>query len=156
MGIETWGSEEQTAAFQIASTCACANLRKTARAVSHLYDKTFRPVGLRATQFALLVAVRLLGPVTVNRLAEAAIMDRTTLTRNLRPLEREGWVQIERGREDRRLREVSLSAEGRTVLSEAMPLWREAQTKIADGMGRDRLEEMVENLTLATQAARGE
>lgn len=119
-------------------TCACFNVRKTARVVTQLYDEVLRPTGLRITQFALLVAAGGIGPVTVTRLAKMGAMDRTTLTRNLRPLEEQGFVQIEAG-EDRRERQVTLTPRGQQALAAAFPLWEEAQAKIVRGFGRERL-----------------
>ena len=155
MVVEHLETTEQLAAFQTVTSCAYANLRKTARAVTQLYDETFRPVGLRASQFALLVAVRFLEPVTVNQLADAVVMDRTTLTRNLKPLEKQGLIRIEPGAEDRRQREVSLAEAGKEKLAQAFPLWRRAQQKIESGMGEERLSQMVANLSVAVLAARG-
>src|SRR5688572_31775668 len=77
--------------------CTCFNLRKAARAVTQLYDDILRPSGLRATQFSLLMLIRGAGRLQLTELAEAAVMDRTTLKRNLALLEREGLVRIEPG-----------------------------------------------------------
>ena len=81
--------------------CICFNLRKAARVITQIYDEAFQPTGCRATQMPLLVATRAMGPVTVNRLAEAVVMDRTTLTRNLKPLERQGLVKVQTGKDHR-------------------------------------------------------
>ena len=85
--------------------CACFNLRKAARAVTQLYDDALRPAGILATQLPLLIATGRLERVTISQLAEAMVMDRTTLTRNLRPLERDGLVRTKPGK-DRRVREI--------------------------------------------------
>ncbi len=116
-------------ARQTGLDCACFNLRKATRLATQLYDEKLRPVGLRATQFPLLVTIRLLGPVSVNELAEELVMDRTTLTRNLKPLERDGLIESRPG-SDRRVREVLLSAHGHQVLKRAHPLWQEAQEEV--------------------------
>ena len=79
-------------------TCACYKVRKAARAVTKLYEEVLRPVGLRATQFSLLMATRVLGPVTVVKLAQVMVMDRTTLTRNLQILEKRGLITIKPGK----------------------------------------------------------
>ncbi len=86
---------------EIAETCACLNVRKAARAVTQLYDEVLQPSGLRATQFNLLVAIALAGEAPVTRLADALVMDRTTLTRNLKPLESQGLITIEAGTDRR-------------------------------------------------------
>lgn len=126
--------------------CACFNLRKAARAVTQYYGEALKPSGLRATQFTLLVAIYNAGPITINRLAERLIMDRTTLTRNLRPLEKQGLIESASG-EDRRTRAVTLTDRGREVLSQALPLWEQAQRQIVELLGRERWGEMLEHLS---------
>ncbi len=126
--------------------CACFNIRKTARIITQLYDEELRPTGLRITQFALLMATRGLAPVTVTRLAKIGVMDRTTLTRNLRPLEKQGLIRIEPG-EDRRERQVTLTARGQQALAKAFPLWEKAQARVADGFGQERLQRLFAELS---------
>ena len=97
-----------------------------ARAVTRLYDDTLRSVGLRATQLAVLAAVAGDEVVSIAGLAEFMGMDRSTLTRNLAPLEREGLIQV--GVEGwRRSRTVEITKKGRSRLGEALPLWEKAQ-----------------------------
>jgi len=122
---------------EVAAGCACRNLRRTARAVTQLYDKTLRPSGLRITQFTLLVAVALSEPVPITRLADALDLDRTTLARDLKPLTEQGLVQIAAG-EDRRMRVVRLTSQGRQAIGRAYPLWQRAQARIVEGSGPDR------------------
>jgi DNA-binding MarR family transcriptional regulator len=117
--------------------CACFNLRKAARAITHLYDEMLRPTGLRTTQFTLLVATKMLEPITVTRLAKMGVMDRTTLTRNLRPLEKQVLVQIALGK-DQRTRVVTLTPEGQKALARAFPLWKKAQTRVIKELGPER------------------
>ena len=138
---------------QVPGACAHFNLRRADRVMTRLYDEMLRPSGLKSTQFTLLAAVRLKGPVTVNGLAEAIVMDRTTLTRNLRPLKKEGWISVEPGK-DRRVREVSLTEEGRRVLDKAYPLWREAQTRVSERLGGERLEHLLGDLAATVEAIR--
>ncbi len=125
--------------------CACFNLRKTARAVTQLYDEALRPAGLRCTQFSLLVATTMLEPVTMTHLAEIVVMDRTTLARNLVPLEKKAWLIIAQG-DDQRTRIVTLTKRGKEVLSRAIPLWEKAQARIVKGMGQDRWKSLEANL----------
>ena len=117
--------------------CACFNLRKASRAITHLYDEMLRPAGLRTTQFTLLVATKMLEPITVTRLAKIGVMDRTTLTRNLRPLEKQGLVQIALGK-DQRTRVVTLTPEGQKALARAFPLWKKAQARVIKELGPER------------------
>lgn len=125
--------------------CVCFNVRKTARVMTQLYDEVLRSTGLRVTQFSLLMGTRSLEPVTLLRLAEVMAMDRTTLTRNLRPLEQQKLLQIMPG-EDRRERRVTLTARGHQVLAEAFPLWEKAQAQVMDAFGRERLSLLVTEL----------
>src|SRR5829696_8230036 len=94
---------------EVARTCACANLRKAARAVTQLFDEALAPSDLRATQFTLLVTSRLTGESTINELAERMAMDRTTLSRNLKPLVRNGLLEVRPG-EDGRTRLVRITS----------------------------------------------
>ena len=139
---------------QAGQACACFNLRKAARAVTQLYDNTLKPAGVLATQFPLLASAARLERATVSELAEAMAMDRTTLTRNLRPLERDGLLRTEPGT-DRRVREVSLTKKGQKILFEAYPLWRQAQAQVARGLGRKRMKHLVTELTATVDALRG-
>ena len=139
---------------QVPGTCANYNLRRADRVVSQLYDEMLRPSGLKSTQFTLLTAVRLKEPIAINCLAGALFMDRTTLTRNLRPLKNEGWITIDPGL-DRRVREVSLTAEGRQVLERAYPLWRQAQARVAERLGGERMEHLLGDLAATVAAIRG-
>ena len=132
--------------------CACFNLRKAARAVTQAYDAALEPSGLRATQFSLLVAVASLGAPTVGGLAEAMVMDRTTMTRNLRPLERARLIALTAG-EDRRVRHVALTAEGRRRLDDALPMWRRAQLRLVEGLGPGRWDRLLGDLRAAANAS---
>lgn len=131
---------------EIGQTCACYKVRKAARAVTKIYEEVLRPIGLRATQFSLLMATRVMGPVTVVKLAQVMVMDRTTLTRNLQLLETRGLITIKPG-EDRREREVNLTAEGMEVLAKAVPLWEEAQERVREGLGEERLQNLLGDLS---------
>ncbi len=125
--------------------CACFNLRKAARAVTQLYDEALRPAGLRATQFALLVVVRRAGPVSVTRLAEHTVMDRTTLTRNLELLQKQGLIEVAAGK-DRRTRIVTITAQGNAALAEALPFWQKAQSQVVNSLGQERWAGMLADL----------
>jgi DNA-binding MarR family transcriptional regulator len=138
---------------EIGRTCACFKVRKAARAITKLYEEVLRPSGLRATQFSLLMATRVMGPVTVVKLAQVMVMDRTTLTRNLQLLETRGLITIKPG-EDRREREVNLTAEGMEVLAKAVPLWEEAQERVREGLGEERLQNLLGDLSEMVSMAR--
>lgn len=146
------GDGELGRCAEIRTSCACAHLRRAARAVTQLYDEVLRPSGLRATQFTLLVALERSGAPPMTRLAEAVGMDRTTLTRNLRPLVRRGLARTRPGR-DSRVREVELTDRGRAALSEAIPLWERAQGRVAAALGRPRMRRLLRDLDEAAGVA---
>jgi DNA-binding MarR family transcriptional regulator len=132
--------------------CACFNLRKAARAVTQYYDDALRPSGLRVTQFSLLAAIKVFGTVSIGVLADEAVMDRTTLTRNLKLLEQEGLVSVTPG-DDARVREVTLTPAAHEQLAEAHRYWKKAQAHMADAMGSDGVRRMLRDLTGAVEAA---
>lgn len=116
--------------------CACLNFRKASRFITSLYDEYLRPVGVRATQLSVLMALEQTGSVTITSLAEVLLMDRTTLPRDLKPLERNGWISITEGK-DRRKRFIDLTPEGKELLARALPLWEQAQARVRDHMGEN-------------------
>ena len=138
---------------EIGQSCAMFNLRKASRALTQLYEEIMKPSGVLPTQFSLMVVTRAMEPVAISKMAQVLVMDRTTLTRNLKPLEREGWVRVKPGRQDRRAREVSLTKKGVKHLEQALPLWNEAQRRIRDSLGNSRLDRMIEDLTAVVGAA---
>lgn len=114
--------------------CTCFNLRKATRTVTQLFDETMQPAGLRATQFTLLAAINSIGEVAIRQLAQVLVMDRTTLTRNLKPLESSKLIKIVPG-EDRRTRNLTLTGKGEKTLKKAMPYWIEAQSQAIERLG---------------------
>ena len=121
--------------------CTCAALRSASRQVTQVYDQALRPAGLRLTQYSLLANLARHGGLTITELAERLAMDRTTLTRNLRPLEAEGLVALAPGA-DRRSRAVTLTEAGRRALAAARPLWQEAERAFRRTLGRDEAAEL--------------
>jgi DNA-binding MarR family transcriptional regulator len=117
--------------------CTCANLRKTTRVVTQAYNDALRPVGLRATQFTVLAKLARKGKAPLSQLAEALVMDRTTLTRNLKPLERRELIRIE-SEEDQRVRYISLTDAGKQVFEDALPQWQQVQMQIYSRLGQKR------------------
>ena len=106
--------------FSRFSSCACLNLRMAARAITRFYDRALQPSGLRATQFNLLCALAADGSATITHLAQQLVMDRTTLSRNLKPLVGMGLIAVEPG-EDRRSRVIALTDDGLKKLSRHRP-----------------------------------
>ena len=115
--------------------CTCLRLRKAARRITQIYDRHVEPCGLTITQFGLLAHLRVLDGISLGALAEKLVMDPTTLTRNLRPLERQGYVVLEPDPADRRARSLHLTEEGREVLRAARPAWARAQRHVEEVFG---------------------
>ncbi len=115
-------------------SCACHKVRMAARAVTRAYDETLRPTGLRASQLSVLVAVGTGEAPSIAALAQVLGMDRSTLTRNLGPLEKEGLVKV--GLEGwRRSRSLEITKKGQSRLREALPLWQKAQDMLKGRLG---------------------
>lgn len=115
--------------------CNCLAFRQAARNVSQFYDQFLAPMGLRTSQFSILAKVRRLGPITINALAESMVMDRTTLGRNILPLERDGLIEVVQSKEDRRRKELQLTDAGLKRLREAAKSWRDAQAQFEAMIG---------------------
>jgi DNA-binding MarR family transcriptional regulator len=139
-------ADTNTTNLEGCAECACFNLRKASRAITQLFDRALQPGGLRGTQFSILAVLFFIGSSTVTRLSNNLVMDRTTLTRNLRPLEHKGYIIITAGR-DLRTRTVELTENGVKALGEAYPLWKEVQTKIIQKLGRKRFQSLISDLS---------
>ena len=123
--------------------------------MTQIYDGALAPSGLKTTQFTLLVTSRLMGASTINELAEEMAMDRTTLSRNLKPLVREGLLIVRPG-EDGRARLVRIAPAGERALGEAYTLWAQAQRMVVDVLGEERHEALLGDVGRTVDlAARG-
>ena len=122
-------------------TCSCASLRRLTRRVTQHYDQVLKPSGLRVTQYSIMVhiaeAVKRSETLSLTQLAGRLEMDRTTLTRNLGPLEKAGWLELTDG-PDRRSRAVRLTPSGERLLRKAAPLWRSAEQSFRQAVGADQ------------------
>src|SRR5438067_11804734 len=101
--------------IEVRDTCLCLHLQRAARAVARRFDELLRPSGLTSGQFSLLMSLNRAEPPTIRSVAELLAMDRTTLTANLKPLERRGLVRVKVDRADRRNRRLVLTARGLAV-----------------------------------------
>jgi DNA-binding MarR family transcriptional regulator len=145
---------EQERIAQLARTCACINLRRASRAITHYYDTLLlAAAGLRATQITPLVVLYLAGPQTVQEIAGKLMLDRTTLTRNLKLLEDGGLIRIEPGR-DQRTRKVTLTKQGASALLKALPAWEEAQSHIEQGVGEADFQTLLTQLSHIAELTR--
>jgi len=118
--------------------CHCFAVRAAARHVTQFYDQLLASTGLRATQFTILATLHAQGPLSINSLASVIVMDRTTLGRNILPLQRKGLIKIERGASDRRAKELRLTRAGAKRLQAAVRGWEQAQAQLEDTIGGKR------------------
>lgn len=125
-----------------AQDCNCFALRSAARHVSQFYDQFLAPAGLRTSQFSILAKLNRLGPMTINALAENMVMDRTTLGRNVLPLERDGLISIAPSATDRRAKELRLTKAGEKRLQQALAAWSHAQERFETSFGAKRAAEL--------------
>jgi DNA-binding MarR family transcriptional regulator len=135
--------------------CNCTVLRKAARRVSILYDRALGPSGLRITQYAILAELGRSGPMTITELANAMVMDRNGLGHNLRPLEREGLVKTEIGR-DRRSRVIVMTKTGMARLADAKKLWEQGQGRFRAVLGAQKVQALLPLLIAAAGADYGD
>jgi DNA-binding MarR family transcriptional regulator len=122
--------------------CNCLALRQAARHVSQFYDQFLAPSGLRTTQYSILARLQRKGAMTINALAAELVTDRTTLGRNLLPLQRDGLIAVEPGQSDRRSKEVRLTAEGAARFRSALKSWQEAQAQFETTFGAERAKDL--------------
>jgi len=120
------------------SECNCLAIRQAARHVTQFYDQLFAPTGLRATQFAILGRLRRDGPLSINALASILVMDRTTLGRNILPLQRDGLIEVAPSAGDRRRRELRLTEAGRAAHRAGVKHWDAAQRRFNAVFGGER------------------
>jgi DNA-binding MarR family transcriptional regulator len=132
--------------------CACATLRRAARAVTKNYNHELRPTGLELTQYTLLMALNLAGEIAQGELGQLLALDTTTLTRMLRPLISHSWV-IGRPGEDKRQRLLRLTASGKDKLHKSQPHWERAQERLRRGLGERTWDEMGELLNEVTRVS---
>ena len=116
--------------------CASLNFRRTSRMVTRMYDIAMQESGVRSTQFALLVGIAKLQPVTMGALAQVLMLDRSTLTRSLRLLEKERMIEISK-RAAMRQRFLKLTYSGEKALQRSLPLWRAAHARFVEAVGAD-------------------
>lgn len=122
--------------------CHCLAMRKATRKITQFYDDKLASTGLRTTQFSILRLIDAAGEASVNMLAEQLDLDRTTTGKNLRPLERAGFVQVVASPADGRYRAIRLTDQGAEVLRAATPLWRAAQRAFERSNNRDRIADL--------------
>ena len=133
-----------------ATTCACHKARIAARALTRAYDEALRPVGLRSTQFTVLVAASVASGIPLNQLAAILGLERTTLTRSLNAIEKEGLIRVESV--DGRTRKVVLTQRGKDRLDVALPLWSQAQQNLRRRLGEQKWAIVNDGLAMLAEA----
>jgi DNA-binding MarR family transcriptional regulator len=151
MNIEL-GSKERKLCMEAAAGCLYAHTRRASRALGQFYEGSLKESGLRGGQLPVLITLALAGPSTISRLGSHLVMDRTTLTRNLKPIEREGLIAIKPG-EDRRTRIVSLTNKGYRTLSRALPLWKKNHDRVVKKFGKKNAVSYLEQISSVVEMA---
>lgn len=134
--------------------CACANLRRAARAVSRLYSHELRSQRIEITQFTILMTLERTGEISQGKLGQLLGLDSTTLTRMLALLRKRGWIREKEG-DDRRFRIIELTTFGRTKLQQGLPHWKRAQNRLQGLLGEEtmnRLGGLLAQITTATSS----
>ncbi len=116
--------------LEVRDACLCLHVQRAARALARRFDEALRPLGLTNGQYSLLMSLNRPTPATMRQVSTVLAMDRTTLTAALKPLERRGLVSVAVDADDRRSRRLALTPEGRSVLAEAVPVWRRTHAEI--------------------------
>jgi DNA-binding MarR family transcriptional regulator len=124
----------------VRDACLCLNLQRAARAAARRFDEAFRPLGLTSGQFSLMMSLNRPQPPTLGQVAQTLAMDRTTVTANVKPLQRRGLLLVAVDEGDRRGRRLVLTPGGRALLARAVPVWaatqRALEAPLADGPAR--------------------
>jgi len=137
---------------QIANQCTCMHVRKASRAVTQYFDRILSGCGLTNSQFTILTAFALMGKPTLTQMSESLGMDRTTLSRNLKPLLAAGLIEEVSG-PDKRVRQMMLSDTGKNTLIKAIPLWELAQESFIQRMGQPNWKDLLRNLSATVVVA---
>lgn len=135
-------------ASMVADTCLCMRVQRASRSIGRQFDEAFRGIGINNWQFTLLMSLTRPTPPTVNQIAADLDMDRTTVTKNLQPLERRGLVAIRPDEEDGRARRVTLTAAGHALLAEAMTNWRKVNRAVVKGLSDEQVAMLRDTLDL--------
>jgi DNA-binding MarR family transcriptional regulator len=114
--------------------CASLNFRRTARAITQLFDGQLLRAGIRSTQFTMLVAIAKIQPTAIGTISRVLVIDPTTLTRSLHLMQKDGLIRISK-RSSRRQRFVSLTPQGEQALAKTLPVWRQIQSRFVDAVG---------------------
>ncbi len=128
------------------TVCACFQLRKAARAITQLYDGYIHQAGVTPNQFSLLMIVFRAGELSPSEMARAAVLDKTTLTRNLRLLEQQGLLLTAPSPTDRRAKRITITPAGIDTLDRVLPHWEAAQQRMVEYLGEEDFDRLMASL----------
>ena len=135
---------------KLPALCPVFNVRAASRLLTQLFDDILKPSGLQITQLSILVGIATSKNPTINQLAKTLVMDRTTLTRGLKPLEKIGLIKIAKG-DDKRTTLLEVTPKGLKTMYKALPYWKQARDKVADEFGEKFLDGLLKSLTSVHQ-----
>lgn len=142
-------TEKATAIVRL--PCVCANLRRTTRLVTQVYEHALRPAGIGAPQFTLLQALKLAPGISQKRLADLLGTDSTTLTRTLALLRKRGWLSAQSGTDRRTLR-LGLTKAGEKEYERALPYWQSAQRRLKQALSDNGWNTLVDAVVQTAEA----
>jgi len=131
--------------FELPSLCPAFNIRAASRIITQIFDEILKPSGLQVTPFTLLIGVHNLDSPSISNLAKGLVMDRTTITRGLKPLESDGLIKIVSG-DDKRTHFVKLTTKGKLALEKTLPYWEKARTVVSKEFGEKHLDGLIKDL----------
>ncbi len=145
------------AARRVQTECLCTHARQTTRLLSRIYDELLRPLGLQLTQFTVLIGAARFGEAgaPIGKLAEKLVTDRTTLTRNIGPLAKGGYLRVGRSPSDARVKVVRLTKKGERAIAAGMPLWEKAQLAVRARLGDARADSLAAELEATSTGLAG-
>lgn len=139
----------------IVRTCLCQRIQRAGRIVGRRFDEAFRSLGINNWQFSVLLALRQLRSPTIGEVAEVLGMDRTTLTKNLKPLARRGLLRVSIDEHDARARRITLTDAGEEILARAKEGWHQAQRAVTAGLPPEELAQLTSSLERFPSVSRG-
>jgi len=131
--------------FELPSLCPAFNIRAASRIITQIFDEILKPSGLQVTPFTLLIGVHNLDSPSISNLAKGLVMDRTTITRGLKPLENDGFIKIVSG-DDKRTHFVELTGKGKSALKKTLPYWEKARDTVSKEFGEKHLGSLIKDL----------
>lgn len=140
-----------TDTLMVRDSCLCLHIRRAARTIARRFDDAFRPLDLTSGQYSLLMSLNRPSPPYMKDIADLLAMDRTTLTANLKPLERRGLVDITPDPKDKRGRLLSLTRDGMALLARAFPIWKQTQSQLENRIADSNAEQLLADLISLSQ-----